>query len=79
MLTYWRDFKEGPRNIIGLEKKPSNQRHKELNLFSLRAVRIYVLYVISTSMRNNSMLTGGSSVSKQRIKSNYYLSEVKPR
>lgn len=34
---------------------------------------------ISTSVRNKSILTGGSSISKQRIKSNHYLSEVKPR
>lgn len=79
MLTYWRDFKEATRSIIGLEKKPSNQRLKELNLFCLREVRNYVLYVTSTSMRNKSMLTGGSSISKQRIKSNHYLNKVKAR
>lgn len=34
---------------------------------------------ISTSTRNKSILTGGSSISKKRIKSNHYLNEVKPR
>lgn len=34
---------------------------------------------ISISIRNRSILTGGSSISKQRIKSNHYLNEVKAR
>lgn len=79
MLTYRRDFKEATRNITGLEKKTSNQRLKELNLVSLRELRNCVLYVICTSVRNESMLGGGSSISKQRIISNYYLNKVKAR
>lgn len=79
MLTHWRDFKEATRNIIGLEKQPSNQRLEGTQSISFKRIEKLCPLFINTLMRNRSMLTGGSSISKQRIKSNHYLNEVKAR